>query len=502
MNHSLEQARAIIDRAIRTYRHHHEYTSDRVVLDELQRISERLDEPIRVAVAGTLNAGKSTLVNALIGEDIAPTDATEATRIVAWFRHGDTPRVTANLAGGTYRDLPIHRNHGLAVELEGLDPSQVDSLDICWPALELKEITLVDTPGTSSLSTDVSERSLALLVPEDGVPRIDGVIFLLRSLNAADVALLAQIGRLVGGERGGAVGVIGVVSRADEIGVGRLDAMLSAREVSTRFAAEMERIGVCQAVVPVAGLLALTARTLRQSEFDALAQLAALDPSALARSLLSVDRFVRPDETLPIDVATRDQLLRRFGLFGIRISVAVIRLGAADAVALAEELLDRSGLRELREMIAGQFGQRSGVLKSRTALLGLRRVLTAYPGAGDIGELIAEIDAILADTHVLDELALLAELPSRETNLSDHELALVCRLLGASGTGVEARLGPSPGGAGRADPYRRALDAVSRWRTRAQYPLNDPFTTRLCLAAARSAEGILAALPQHDHPAY
>ena len=36
------------------------------------------------------------LVNALVGEAIAPTDATEATRIVTWFRHGPIPKVTAN----------------------------------------------------------------------------------------------------------------------------------------------------------------------------------------------------------------------------------------------------------------------------------------------------------------------------------------------------------------------------------------------------------------------
>ena len=37
---------------------------------------------------GTLKAGKSTLLNALVGEELAPTDATECTRIVTWFHHG------------------------------------------------------------------------------------------------------------------------------------------------------------------------------------------------------------------------------------------------------------------------------------------------------------------------------------------------------------------------------------------------------------------------------
>ena len=105
------------------------------------------------------------------------------------------------------------------------------------------------------------------------MPRVDAVVFLLRTLNAADIALLKQIGTLVGGSAG-ALGVIGVASRADEIGAGRIDAMLSAKDVATRFTAEMDKTGICQAVVPVSGLLALTARTLRQSEFVALEKLA------------------------------------------------------------------------------------------------------------------------------------------------------------------------------------------------------------------------------------
>ncbi|SHP44416.1 Isoniazid inductible gene protein IniC [Mycobacteroides abscessus subsp. abscessus] len=495
---SVVQARVIISDAMRAYQNDSRYLRVAEPHDELRRIAARLDEPIRVAIAGTLNAGKSTLVNALVGEDIAPTDATEATRIVAWFRHGAAPRVTANLFSGVRQDIPIRREGGLSFELDRLDPASVADLDVNWPAPELNEITLIDTPGTSSLSTDVSERSLALLVPEDGVPRVDAVIFLLRSLNAADIGLLTQIGKLVGGERGGAVGVVGVVSRADEIGVGRLDAMLSAREVAARFAGEMERTGICQAVVPVAGLLALTARTLRHAEFVALQRLAELDPQVLAKALLSVDRFVREDDSLPVDAQTRAALLHRFGMFGIRISVAVMRVGVTDATGLAEELLERSGLVELHNIIANQFGQRAGILKSHTALLSARRVLTTYPVHGG-RRVIDDIDPLLADTHAFDELRLLAELSSRSTTLTEHETMLIRRLLGSFGTDAAARLGLDET---RSDPRRAALDAVGRWRARAEHPLNDPFTSRLCLAAVRSAEGILTQLSAHDRPAY
>ena len=480
---------------MRAYQGEPAYQQRPDVFGELDRIGWQLNQPIRIALAGTLKAGKSTLVNALVGENIAPTDATEATRIVTWFRHGPTPRVTANHYGGRRTNVPITRESGdsanpgaLSFDFGSLDPGDVADLDVEWPAAELIDTTIIDTPGTSSLSRDVSERTLRLLVPDDGVPRVDAVVFLLRTLNAPDIALLKQIGELVGGSSG-ALGVIGVASRADEIGAGRIDAMLSAKDVATRFTSEMDKTGICQAVVPVSGLLALTARTLRQSEFVALEKLAGVDAAELNKAMLSVDRFVREDSSLPVDAATRAALLDRFGMFGLRISIAVLRSGVTDSAALADELLERSGLVALRDVIDQQFAQRSELLKAHTALLALRRFVEVNPIRAT-PYIIADIDPLLADTHAFEELRLLSQLRSRPTTLNEDEIVSLRRIIGGSGTDAASRLGLTPD-----EPYdgpRAAFAAAQRWRRRAEHPLNDPFTTRACRAAVRSAEALVA----------
>jgi replication fork clamp-binding protein CrfC len=486
-----DHVRAILGGTIAAYRADPTYAQRPDVHNELERIGLRLNQPIRIALAGTLKAGKSTLVNALVGEDIAPTDATEATRIVTWFRNGPTPKVTANHRGGRRSNVPMTRDpqdRALSFDFATLDPVDVVDLDVEWPAAELINTTIIDTPGTSSLSRDVSERTLRLLVPEDGVPRVDAVVFLLRTLNAADIALLKQIGELVGGSAG-ALGVIGVASRADEIGAGRIDAMMSAKDVASRFTTEMYKTGICQAVVPVSGLLALTARTLRQSEFVALEKLAGVDFAELTKAMLSVDRFVREDSSLPVDAVTRAALLERFGMFGIRISIAVLRAGIGDSVALADELLERSGLIALRDVIDQQFAQRSDLLKAHTALLSLRRFVELNPIFAT-PHIVADIDPLLADTHAFEELRLLSQLRSRQTTLNEDEMASLRRLIGGSGTDAASRLGLQPD-----EPHdgpRAAFAAAQRWRRRADHPLNDPFTTRACRAAVRSAEGLVA----------
>ncbi|MGE2733496.1 dynamin family protein [Mycolicibacterium vaccae] len=493
-----DRVRAILGGATAAYRADPAYTARADVHHELDRIGRRLNEPIRVALAGTLKAGKSTLVNALVGENIAPTDATEATRIVTWFRRGPTPKVTANHRGGRRSNVPITRDPqggGLTFDFATLEPGDVVDLDVEWPAAELAATTIIDTPGTSSLSRDVSARTLSLLVPDDGVPRVDAVVFLLRTLNAADIALLKQIGELVGGAAG-ALGVIGVASRADEIGAGRIDAMMSANDVAQRFTAEMDRTGICQAVVPVSGLLAFTARTLRQSEFVALERLAAVDAAELSKALLSVDRFVREDAALPVDAATRAALLDRFGMFGIRISLALLRAGVADSGALAEELLERSGLVALRDVIDQQFAQRSDLLKAHTALLSLRQFVQRHPIYAT-PRILADIEPLLADTHAFEELRLLSQLRSRPTTLNEDEMASLRRLIGGSGTDAASRLGLRPDDPD--DGPRAAFAAAQRWRRRADHPLNDPFTARACRAAVRSAEALVADYARSGH---
>ena len=138
--------------------------------------------------------------------------------------------------------------------------------------------------------------------------------------------------------------------------------------------------GLCQTVVAVAGLLAQTGRTMRQHEFTALTALAALPRADLESMLLSVDRFSRA-ELAAVDSDVRARLMERFGLFGVRLAATLIRQGMTDPSVIATELVKRSGLDELRTVLATQFTERRDLLKARSALLAIDLVLTRSTSA-------------------------------------------------------------------------------------------------------------------------
>jgi Dynamin family len=468
------------------------YADDPRVAGSLRQHLDRLDAPLRVAIAGKIKAGKSTLLNALLGEEIAPTDAGECTRVVTWYEYAATPQVILHPSGGEPYQLPVRRVDGiLSLDLDGHKPEDVDRLVVDWPSPGLEPSTLIDTPGIDSLSTKISAHTTTFLTPEDESSHADAVVYLMRHLHASDVRFLESFHDPAAG-RATMVNTIGVLSRADEVGVGRIDALLAAERVARRYSEDPALRRLCQTVVPVAGLLAQSARTMRQAEYLALQELADCPHQDTRALLMSVDRFCRPEAPVPLDATARVALLERFGLFGVRLALALIRSGIRDATALAADLVRRSGLDNVRRLLAVQFTERSELLKARSALLALDRTLREHPRPGT-EPIAASVERILAGAHEFRELRLLAVLRAPGLALSKDEVAEAERLLGRLGTGSSARLGLSAD-ATDADVRQAALDALNRWRVRAENPLTDRPTAAACHVVLRSCEGILADL--------
>lgn len=464
------------------------YRRDAPALATIEELRIRLHEPLRLAIAGMVKAGKSTLLNAMLGEQIAPTDTGECTRVVTWYRYSATPTVTMHPHKGAPQRMPIRREHGrLVLNLDGLTADEVDWIDVGWPLEGLKSVILIDTPGIGSLSDETSARTKRFLTPEASPSAADAVVYLMRHVHGADVHFLEAFRDTAAGA-GQTVCAVSVLSRSDEIGSGRIDSLLSAGKVAQRYERHSDLASLVLRVIPVAGLLAEGARTLRESEYIALRELAGLDRADRERLIISADRFVRPSDKTTLSTQVREDLLARFGIFGVRLATALIRGGARNSSALSEQMVQQSGLIELQEFVSAQFHTRTAALKTRGVMLQLQQLLRERPRDG-LDEVHAGIERIAASAHTLRELALLATARSVGLPLEQADAEDAQRIIGAEGTAAHTRLDLAE------DADSEALRAqvsskIDHWRRVGQSPLTSRATLGVCRVVQRSLDEI------------
>ncbi len=115
----------------------------------LARAREALSRPLIVALLGEFNAGKSSLVNALVQSALAPVGIKPTTATLNVFRHG---------LGGAhviYRNGKVRRLQTTQVQpflstLAQDDAEAIDSVDVFLPHAPLQTFEWVDTPGLNA----------------------------------------------------------------------------------------------------------------------------------------------------------------------------------------------------------------------------------------------------------------------------------------------------------------------------------------------------------------
>ncbi|MCE3554320.1 dynamin family protein [Pseudonocardia sp. RS11V-5] len=461
---------------------------------ELRAVADRLAAPLRVAIAGRVKAGKSTLLNALVGQQLAATDAGECTRIVTWYVDGLTYRVDLHPREGPPRQVPFGRVQGaLDIRLEGVTATDVERLVVQWPAPALRTMSLIDTPGMGSTTAALGERTEALLTPEaelEGAPaEVDAVVYLMRHVHGEDVRFLETFQD--GSPDRNPVNTVGVLARADEVGHARPEALEVAGRIATRYAADPRIRALCRTVVPVAGLLASAAAGLRESEYRMIEVLARAPD--LDRLLLTADRLLTAPTDVPLLADERAALLDRFGMFGLRLATRMVRDGeVSGARDLAAALAQASGLPLLQAVLADQFAARAEVLKARSALMALEALVRRYPPPAGSG-LAREVERVRVEAHEFAEIALMDAVRSGAVPLSPDEASGAELLLGAAGTDARSRLGLAADAAPE-QVRKAAADQHLRWQLRAEHPASSREIRQAARLLVRSCEGILGDL--------
>ncbi|MGZ4428934.1 MAG: dynamin family protein [Nocardioidaceae bacterium] len=125
--------------------------ADRVSVEELLR---RLEADLfRVVVAGEAKRGKSTLINAMLGQEVLPMGVVPLTAIPTTVAHGPRPELILTFADGRRDVRPLAELAEYVTEAGNpRNQWQVSTADVRLPApLLASGVELVDTPGTGSV---------------------------------------------------------------------------------------------------------------------------------------------------------------------------------------------------------------------------------------------------------------------------------------------------------------------------------------------------------------
>ena len=167
--------------------------SDRNVLsptlaEEVTKVSQRLQSPcFRVAVVGEFSTGKSTLLNALLGEEIQPVRDIPCSGNVTILKYGSQRRVICRYKNGLEEEIPpaqyqekasISEEAAYGSYADEIAKSEIAEIVFEHPELELCRygVEIIDSPG-------LNEQAERTLITQQVLKTTDAVIFLTHAQN-------------------------------------------------------------------------------------------------------------------------------------------------------------------------------------------------------------------------------------------------------------------------------------------------------------------------------
>lgn len=139
------------------------------------RLPKLAEDRFNLVVLGEFNHGKSTFVNALLGEALLPVGITPTTATINHIIFGEQPSARAVLRDGGTQEIDPQQLADY-VTLDGEHSEGIRYVELSYPAEILRDkVTLVDTPGVNDINEARAEITYSY------IPRADAVLFLLDS---------------------------------------------------------------------------------------------------------------------------------------------------------------------------------------------------------------------------------------------------------------------------------------------------------------------------------
>jgi len=446
-------------------------------------VMRRLSAPLQVAVAGRIKSGKSTLVNALIGRRVAPTDVGECTRLVTRFQYGTVDRIEVVFTSGRKQVLPFAPDGMIPAEL-GVDTAEVSHIEAYLTNAALQGMTVIDTPGLGSLDAASVSRTEELLGAAGGdsdeldetsrnaVAGAEAVLYVVtQGVRADDQQALAAFTAATASREAGPVNAIAVLNKADTIAPESVQGAGSDVWKAATILAE-KQAGLLKPrvadVLPVIGLVAESAESggFTSADAEALRQLSTVDEATLETMLMAADIFTSWECEVP--TVTRLRLLERLDLYGIRCAIDAIRADPdITAGALRRILLEASGLAALRSRLNVVFAARADGIKAAAALASVTALAHASGDPAERQRVHDAIEVLLAkpEAHQLRVLEALTLVVAGAVDMPEDLAEEVLRV--GSNADIAAQLGMP--GSSREELAAHALERAGWWRSFASF---------------------------------
>lgn len=176
-------------------------------IEEANILKEKIDTKLKVVIVGEVKSGKSTLINALTGIKVSPTNVLEATSTIFEIGYAENNSCEIYYTDGMRKAVSINE---MLIELESLNDAAAHSIlkVVTHASLnKFRQLYLIDTPGLATITNTNA------LVTSEYMPEADFIVWVFNANHLGQRDIVDEVSKVAMFGKP----MIAVINRIDEV---------------------------------------------------------------------------------------------------------------------------------------------------------------------------------------------------------------------------------------------------------------------------------------------